>query len=61
MTKDEILKYVWLIIFITNIWASSWFLLEKCNVQDWWTLPSLLTIIGIGGISLWQVIDRWLK
>ena len=61
MTKDKILKYVWLIIFITNIWAGSWFLIEKCPAYVWWSFPSFLTIVGIGGISLWQVIERWMK
>ena len=55
MTKQTLLKHVWLMIFIANIWVGSWVLLEKCTAYVWWSFPSFLTIGGIGGISLWKI------
>ncbi len=56
MTKETLLKYMWVMIFIADIWGGCWVLFEKCTVNDWWTFPSLLTILGIGGLSFFNLL-----
>jgi hypothetical protein len=40
-------KFVGLSLFVTNVWLGSYWLIEKCNIQDWFTFPSLVTEITI--------------
>ena len=61
MTKQTLLKYVWLMIFIANIWVGSWIMIEKCTAHTWWSFPTLITLLAIGGLSLGQSVVRWMK
>jgi hypothetical protein len=58
MTKDEALKYMWIMICVADIWVGSWFMHEKCTAGTWWTLPSLLTLIAIYAVAFWKVIRK---
>lgn len=55
MTKQTLLKYMWVMIFMANIWGGCWFLHEKCTGETWWTLPSLVTFSVIGAVASWKI------
>lgn len=61
MNKDEALKYMWTAICFADIWGGWWFLHEKCTIQDWWTLPSLMTLLAIFMLASFKAIEKVVK